>query len=235
MSELSFTKSFLSTLDARPVKLPADHVFDPHTFALRIPFTLPRLPNPPHPPMPKKQRTSAAPGSSKSITISLKSTRNPALQFKVENLPLSSATILELKEAVQDRIHNDGAQVPLDKIKILWKRKPVQGKVADALTDEAGALGGGKEVEFGVMIMGGAQEVVRAPKDEEMVATEAGHGHAMEEGAGASEQKWKNGREVLQGDAFWRDLEGFLAEQVKDEGEAGKLKDLFKSAWTASR
>lgn len=136
---------------------------------------------------------------------------------------------------MQDRVHNDGAQVPIDKIKILWKRKPVQGKVADALTDEVAALDGGKEVEFGVMIMGGAQEYMGVP--------EVG-GSAMDEGSGTSgsavrtekvADKWEQSRDVLDGDTFWSELEGFLASQVKDEGEAGKLKDLFRSAWTSSR
>lgn len=39
MSEFSFCKSFLSTLDSRPVKLPADYVFDPQTVGLRVPVS----------------------------------------------------------------------------------------------------------------------------------------------------------------------------------------------------
>lgn len=37
MTELAFTKSFLSALDARPVKLRADYVFDPQSIGLRVP------------------------------------------------------------------------------------------------------------------------------------------------------------------------------------------------------
>jgi hypothetical protein len=40
MSELTFTKSFLSTLDSRPIKLRADHVFDPEQVGLRVPVSL---------------------------------------------------------------------------------------------------------------------------------------------------------------------------------------------------
>lgn len=133
---------------------------------------------------------------------------------------------------MQDRVHNDGAQVPLDKIKILWKRKPIQGKVADALTDEVAALDGGKEMEFGVMIMGGAQVVVGVPDvggDAEPAAPTAA------EEVQRPPQEWEHSRGVLEGDAFWGELEGFLASQVKDEAEARKLKDLFRSAWTSSR
>ena len=37
MSELSFAKTFLTTLDAKPTKYSSDYVFDPKTFATRIP------------------------------------------------------------------------------------------------------------------------------------------------------------------------------------------------------
>jgi len=37
MSEVTFAKSFLSTLDKRPVKLPADHVSDPKQYANQSP------------------------------------------------------------------------------------------------------------------------------------------------------------------------------------------------------
>ncbi|KAL8894420.1 MAG: hypothetical protein Q9207_008504, partial [Kuettlingeria erythrocarpa] len=37
MSELSFAKSFLSTLDNRPIKLPADHAADLKTLELKGP------------------------------------------------------------------------------------------------------------------------------------------------------------------------------------------------------
>jgi len=40
MSELSFTKTFLSTLDSRPIKLRADHVFDPERIGLRVPVSI---------------------------------------------------------------------------------------------------------------------------------------------------------------------------------------------------
>lgn len=45
MSELAFCKSFLSALDTRPVKLPADYVFDPQTVGLRVPVSNAVLPS----------------------------------------------------------------------------------------------------------------------------------------------------------------------------------------------
>jgi hypothetical protein len=37
MSELNFAKTFLTSLDVKTTKYPSDHVFDPKTFATRIP------------------------------------------------------------------------------------------------------------------------------------------------------------------------------------------------------
>lgn len=40
MSELAFAKSFLSSLDSRPIKIRPDHVFDPERVGLRVPVSL---------------------------------------------------------------------------------------------------------------------------------------------------------------------------------------------------
>lgn len=39
MSELTFAKAFLSTLDSRPIKLRADHVVDPQQVGLQGPVS----------------------------------------------------------------------------------------------------------------------------------------------------------------------------------------------------
>jgi hypothetical protein len=41
MSELSFAKTFLTTLDAKNTKYSPNHVFDPKTFQTRIPLCVP--------------------------------------------------------------------------------------------------------------------------------------------------------------------------------------------------
>lgn len=41
MSEVNFIKSFLSSLDSRPIKLPADYVFDPERVGLKVPVRNP--------------------------------------------------------------------------------------------------------------------------------------------------------------------------------------------------
>lgn len=45
MTEVSFAKSFLSTLDNKTTKYQPDHQFDPATFGVRIPVGLSILPN----------------------------------------------------------------------------------------------------------------------------------------------------------------------------------------------
>jgi hypothetical protein len=185
--------------------------------------------------MPKKIKPTLAPGSSKSITIHLKSARNPVLQLTLDQTPLSTTNVDDLKRAVHERVVADaqtGAKIPLDKIKILYKRKPVTGKtIAEILVDEPDVLTGGKEVEFGVMIMGGATVVdAEAPtqaKDKE-----------NEPPAGSAKTRPTislNGEEVLKTEAFWNDLQGFLTQRIKDEKEAARLRQLFHVAWAGSQ
>ncbi|KAJ5957979.1 uncharacterized protein N7479_005129 [Penicillium vulpinum] len=230
MSELTFTKSFLSMLDSRPIKLRADHVFDPEQIGLRVPYTLPRL-SAPHPPMPKKVRSTQAPGSSKSITVRVKSARNPALEFLISNTPLSTTSVQDIRDAVRLRVTDaHGGQVPLDKIKILYKRKPVTGTgktLAEVLADEPVIMAGGKEVEIGVMIIGGAQVVESAVTQPEI--TEKRDESPPKVAIGPS------GEEILHTEAFWHDLQGYLEQRLKDEGEAKRLKLMFKEAWSSTK
>jgi ubiquitin-like protein 4 len=176
--------------------------------------------------MPKKIKTPMVPGSSKSVTIRLKSPRNPILEFSIDNVPLSTTTIQDLKDTVRERIlDNSGNVVALDKIKILYKKKPVAGKtVADVLADEPEALNGGKEIEFGVMIIGGTNVV------EPNV-----FGITAIEGALASASNSMPEPGVLQTDAFWEDLETFLEQRINDRLEAVRLAGLFKTTWHAQQ
>ncbi|PYH65035.1 uncharacterized protein BO88DRAFT_349798 [Aspergillus vadensis CBS 113365] len=227
MSEVAFIKSFLSSLDSRPIKLRADYVLDEERVGPRVPYLLPRL-SAPHPEMPKKVQRTQAPGSSKSITVHVKSARNPAFEFTLPNAPITTTSVQDLKDAVQERVVDaqDG-KVSLEKIKILYKRKPVTGKtIAELLADEPEMLAGGKEVEFGVMIMGGAKVVEGGEGDGNAAAAAAGAaGGAPKAAVGPS------GEEVLRTEAFWDDLQGFLEQRLKDSEEARRLRGVFKGAW----
>lgn len=192
-------------------------------------YTLPRL-QAPHPEMPKKVKKAQAPGSSKSITVNIKSARNPALEFSLPNAPISTTSVQDIRDAVKQRVTDaEGNPVALDKIKILYRRKPVTGTgktVAEILADEPEMLTGGKGVEFGVMILGGAKAIDVA---EAQPATEARDESPPKPAIGPS------GAELVQTEAFWDDLQGFLGQRLKDEDEAKKLRELFKSAWSSSQ
>ncbi|PYH88200.1 hypothetical protein BO71DRAFT_392034 [Aspergillus ellipticus CBS 707.79] len=227
MSEITFAKTFLSALDSRPIKLRADYMLDEERVGARVPYLLPRLPAP-HPTMPKRPQT-LAPGSSKSITIGLKSARNPPLELSLPNVPLATTSLQDLKDAVRERIRDaQDSPVSVEKIKILYKKKPVTGSagktVAEILGDEPELLAGGKGVEFGVMVMGGAK----------VVESQTEEGEAEREGEVSPTPKaavGPSGEEVLRTEAFWDDLQGFLEQRVKDYGEAKRLRGLFEGAW----
>ena len=184
--------------------------------------------------MPKRTANQrAAPGSSKSITVHVKSARNPVLEFNVPNAPLSTTSVEDLKDAVQARIVADAAgnKVPLEKIKILYKRKPVSGKtIAEVVADEPGMLAGGKTVEFGVMVMGGA--LVAEKQQQEQQEQEQ---QQQQPPSAVATEAATSGDGVLGTEAFWDDLQGFLQQRVGDKGEAERLRGLFKGAWGASR
>lgn len=178
--------------------------------------------------MPKKTKQTQAPGASKSVNIKVKSARNPTLEFSITNAPVTTTSVQDLKDAVRERVTDaQGNPVALDKIKILYRRKPIPGTgktVVEVLADEPEMLTGGKEVEFGVMIIGGAQ-VVEAVESQPEAAPE----EVPKPAAGPS------GEEVLKTDAFWDDLQGFMEQRLKDADEAKRLAVLFKSAWSSNQ
>jgi len=198
MTEISFAKSFLATLDSRPSRLSRDHVEDPHTYPARGAYTLPKMPRP----MTKRQKV--APGQERSLTVTLKSLRNPPLNIVLKSQsPLIS--ILDLKSEVSSQ-----ASIAVDKIKILHNKKPVgDAKVLKDLVaeDDAG-------VEFSVMIIGGAASVKKE-----------------DGGTTAPVAQGPSGEEVLRTEEFWLDLKGFLTQRLKDEQEGEQLLEVFRKAW----
>jgi ubiquitin-like protein 4 len=239
MSELNFARSFLTTLDSKATKYQPDHVFNPQTFATRIPFTLPRLSHPPHP-NPPTTSSAPAPGSEpppRTITIVLKSARNPNLSLTLPSSNPQTTTISALRAAVQSAL--GGPTVDDSKIKILWNKKPVptaKKTVADALDNP---LSPASEVEFGVMVMGGAPDPPQQAQPV-LTSTPAAGAQVSASVLAATEglQKTKSppvvqapsGREVLSKPQFWTDLQGFLQQRLRDE-EARLLMRAFEEAW----
>jgi len=211
MTEISFARSFLSALDMRPVKISSDHVSDPRSFPPQpAPYVLPKHPNQPT----KRKRatpSAVAPGSTpaeKTVAVALKSVKAPLLSLRLANQPLSTS-VFDLKSAYAAQ--NPGLAV--DKIKLLHSKKPIVDSktLKDVLGEAAEAA---RDVEFSVMVMGGA---VGAPNptttEDDAAATVTG------------------GAEVLRTKEFWDDLRGYLIRKVQDEGESERLTGLFKGAW----
>jgi hypothetical protein len=202
MSEATFAKNFLTTIDSRPINLSPDHVEDPKKFPARAPYILPRMPKP------MSRPSNLAPGQERSVAVTLKSLRNPPLDVKLTSQPLSTS-ILDLKSNVSKQ-----ARIPLDKIKVLHNKRPVQdSKILKDLVGEAETA-----IEFSVMVMGGAASIL---PDEDEVDHEA--------------PLPISGAAALDTDEFWSDLNGFLMQRLKDQDKAEELSKLFKSSWEASQ
>ncbi|RQM04767.1 hypothetical protein DH86_00004054 [Scytalidium sp. 3C] len=190
------TESFISALNSRPTKIPADHVEDPRTYPARGAYILPKMPKS----LPKRRKL--APGQERSISVSLKSLRNPPLDIKLSSQP-PSTSILTLKEEVSSQ-----TSIPVDKIRILHKKKPVPDSkvLKDVVGEEEEA------VEFSVMVIGGAAVVVGSTE-----APPAAQG--------------SSGVDELKKDEFWVDLKSYLVQRLRDEKEGERAFEVFKSAW----
>ncbi|KAI7774683.1 hypothetical protein LA080_007990 [Diaporthe eres] len=214
MTEVIFARSFLSALDSRPQKLSADHVEDPKSYPARPPYILPRMPKP------MSKAVSLAPGQERSITVRIKSLRNPPLDIRLSSQPLNTS-ILDVKTSVSSE-----TTIPVDKIKVLHKKKPVaDSKVLKDLLGEDET-----SVEFSVMVLGGAAAAASpAPKNEDDPAAATAAADAASTAQGTS------GEAVLQTDAFWTDLRGFLSQRIRDEKITEELFGKFLSSWESGR
>lgn len=157
-----------------------------------------------------------APGQERSVTVHIKSLRNPPLDIRLSSQPLNTS-ILDLKSSVSSE-----TSIPTDKIKVLYKKKPVSDSkvLKDLLSDDE------MSAEFSVMIIGGAAAVVASagPKAEE-----------KEPAAAAAVAQGVSGEEVLATDGFWTDLRGFLSQRIRDEKITEELFGKFLSSWESSR
>ncbi|KAK1832739.1 cell-cycle control medial ring component [Podospora conica] len=234
-TEIAFAKSFLSLLDSKPTKIAPDHIEDPHNYPPSSPYTLPRLPSQ-RPPARRPRNPSGlgsastpAPGSDPSIPIRIRSLRNPPLDLTLPALPLATTSALDVKLAVAA-----ATSIPVDKIKLLLNKKPVPDTrslkemvASSSASTPSGAAGAG--LELGVMVMGGwsapVAPVAAAPVVEKK----------EEEGEGAKVAQGLSGRGVLETEAFWGDLKGFLEQRVRDEGVATEAVERFRGAWEAGR
>ena len=175
---------------------------------------------------PAQQTTN--PGDEPGVAVTVRSLRNPPLDVRLAPQP-RSASLLDIKALVTAE-----SGIPAQRLKLLHRRKPVADSkiLADLLLASGGADpekadgghgGGAPLVELSVMVMGGSATTPAAPA----VATEETPGGGSGSGSASAD--------VLDGDAFWLDLRGFLLQRVRDEKLAAELADVFQTAWRARR
>jgi ubiquitin-like protein 4 len=155
-------------------------------------------------PLTKKQKL--APGQERSLSVTVKSLRNPPLDITLPSLPLSTS-ILSLKDSISEQ-----TSIPTAKLRLLWNKKPVQD--SKTLKDVVGEEYEGVKVELGVMVIGGAAGVVKR-EEVEVEPKVVGVG---------------SGGELLKTEEFWGDLRAFLVQRLKDEGEGERVWGVFRKA-----
>ncbi|KAH6717655.1 cell-cycle control medial ring component-domain-containing protein [Leptodontidium sp. MPI-SDFR-AT-0119] len=198
MTELSFAKSFLTTLDSRPTKVTADHVEDAKSYPAHSAYILPKMPRP------LAKKVKLTPGAERSLSITLKSLRNPPLDVTLPAQALSTS-ILTLKETLSAQ-----TSIPVAKIRLLFNKKPApDSKVLKDLVGENDT-----KAEFSVMVIGGAAALKRTESEE--VEPKVAH--------------MGEGKEALKTEEFWTDLKGFLTQRLKDEAEGERVWGVFKKA-----
>lgn len=145
------------------------------------------------------KRVTLPPGQERSVTVHIRSLRNPPFDIKLKLQSLHTS-ILDLKTLVAQQ-----ANLLVDKIKLLHRKKPVADSkvLKDLLADDE------INIEFSMVVMGGASATSAVPS----VLAVAGN---PEEAADAHAAQGVNGKAVLESDAFWADLKGFLLQRIRD-------------------
>lgn len=163
---------------------------------------------------PMSKRVALAPGQERSITVLIKSLRNPPLDIQLTSQPLNTS-ILDIKTAVAEQ-----ASLLADKIKVLHKKKPVaDSKVLKELLGEDDV-----SIEFSVMVLGGAAAAAAVPATSPAA-------NAEQPIEAANPAQGTSGEAVLATDEFWTDLRGFLLQRIRDEKITEDLFGKFLSSW----
>ncbi|KAL8827345.1 MAG: hypothetical protein Q9191_003237 [Dirinaria sp. TL-2023a] len=153
------------------------------------------------------------------ITIMLKSLRNPPISLTLPSQPLSTS-VVDLKSAIAKEVKAKS----IEGVKILHNKKPcVDSKtVKDFLGEEEVP----SEIEFSVMIMGGVAATEN--KAEAGNTAEGGEKKDVDQPPAA---QGPSGDEVLESEEFWNDLKGFLSQRLKNDGKAEEVTNVFRQSW----
>jgi hypothetical protein len=212
MTEISFARSFLSALDMRPVKLSSDHVTDPKSYPSQSAYILPKYPSSPQKRKRAPASAAAAPGSEpaeRTVNVVMKSTKGGE-QVVLSDRGLETS-VFEIKEGYARE-----KGLPAEKVKVLYNKKPVADSktLKDILGDKADEA---KDVEFSFMVLGGAAAAASGVAESAPVA------------------QGTSGTEVLGSEEFWSDLQGYLQQRIRSEGDSERVLGIFKDAWDRSK
>jgi hypothetical protein len=139
----------------------------------------------------------------------------------------ASTSVFDLKTAYAAQ-----TSIPATKIKLLYKKKPVTDSKTVA---EVVGVDAGSEVEFGVMVLGGAVATpVQSPPASAPAEDEKGLASALESKTDTPGAQGPSGKAVVNED-FWEDLQGFVVQRIRDEKEGERMVGVFKSAWDKER
>ncbi|KAF2858187.1 hypothetical protein K470DRAFT_266281 [Piedraia hortae CBS 480.64] len=192
MSEVTFAKGFLATVDKKPVKLAADYAGDPKTYAAQAPYILSKQAHA----FPTRAAGKDDAKAKKHVSVTIKPMRGG--QTVTGDFSLD-ATVHDVKSLYATKT---GAE----RVKVLYKKKPANE--LKTLRD----LGVDGDVEFGVMVMGGAEQYSSAAPESEKAHEEA------------------TGKKTALDDQFWTDLRGYLEQRLRDANEAERLVTVFRGA-----
>lgn len=134
--------------------------------------------------------------------------------------------------------------MPAEKIKILHNRKPISASkktISDLFEGQGDDMG--NLVEMGVMIIGripdpSAKSGAAAQGSEVLDGTTidtsgpppAERMEGIEKASSPPPVQGARGREILETNEFWEDLQGYLEQRIKDEMEAARLVQRWKSS-----
>ena len=142
-----------------------------------------------------------------------------------------TTSIYDLKAA-----YAKDARVDINKIKVLWKKKPaVDSKTVAELIEDPSA----KEAEFSIMLLPGAatsspaQTPVSTPPVEVPPPVLPTGGNIG--GSAAAAQGLSGTKLLLRTEEFWGDLKGFLTQRLRDEAEGERLAGVFRGAWEGNK
>lgn len=157
---------------------------------------------------------------------------------KTTDSPAPVHLAVQAKTSIYDLKSRLGVQTGYlpDKLKILWERKPITD--SKTLSEVVGKEDG--EVEMAVMYSG-APAAVPQPDVQAPLGTDASKDRTADISSADKMEvdetpvaQGQSGKNVLETDQFWSDLQDFVVQRVRDQVVGKEAVSLWKQAWASS-